>query len=107
MHGLSEMEKKAKRVADAPVTLDAFLAALYTIDEIEGLLYGYDYYVDKDWRSDWIVVDTYLTPWETVYDEFETIETYDWAAVDVTVDIDIDVDVDVAEPVSDSEIESE
>ena len=47
VHGLNEIEKNAKHIVKALVTLDAFVAALYTIDEIEGLLYGYDYYVDK------------------------------------------------------------
>src|ERR1700704_187681 len=107
MHGLAEIEKNAKKVANAPVTLDAFLAALYTIDEIEGLLYGYDYYVDRSWRSDWIVVDTYITSWETTYDEFVSVESYDWASADVATDIDVGEEVDVADDVSDSEIQSE
>ncbi|MDQ2824700.1 MAG: hypothetical protein M3R29_04560 [Verrucomicrobiota bacterium] len=107
VYGLQEIEKNAKRVADAPVTLDAFLAALYAIDEIEGLLYGYDYYVDKSWRADWIVVDTYFTSWETIYDEFVSVETYDWAVVDVPVDIDIGEEVDVAADVSDSDIQAQ
>jgi hypothetical protein len=106
-HGLTEIEKNARRIVNAPVTLDAFLAALYTVDEIEGLLYGYDYYVDKSWRSDWIVVDTYVTSWETTYDEFVSVETYDWATVDVSVDIDVGEEVDVSEEVSDSEMQSE
>ncbi|MEY2542365.1 MAG: hypothetical protein QOI22_1967, partial [Verrucomicrobiota bacterium] len=36
-HGLKEIEKKAKRIVDAPVTVDAFIATLYTVDIIEGL----------------------------------------------------------------------
>ena len=107
LHGLQEIEKNAKRIVDAPVTLDAFLAALYTVDEIEGLLYGYDYYVDKSWRADWIVVDTYVTSWEATYDEFESAETYDWASADVSTDIDVGEEVDVADDVSDSEAQSE
>src|SRR3977135_746453 len=107
MHGLAEIEKNAKKVANAPVTLDAFLAALYTIDEIEGLLYGYDYYVDRSWRSDWIVVDNYVTSWETTYDEFVSVEGYDWASADWANDIDFGEEVDVADDVSDSEVQAE
>jgi hypothetical protein len=107
VHGLKEIEKDAQRVVKAPLTVDAFVATLYLIDEIEGQLYGYDYYVDKSWRGDWIVVDTYVTTWETTYDEFVSVETYDWAVVDVSVDIDVGEEVDVAEEVSDSDAQSE
>lgn len=107
MDGLVEIEKNAKRIASAPITLDAFLAALYTLDEIEGLLYGYDYYVDNSWRADWITVDTYLTSWETTYDEFVSVETYDWTSVDTSVDIDVGEEVDVSESISDEEISTE
>src|SRR2546430_948853 len=41
--GLSEMEKEATRIVKAPLTVDAFVATLYLVDEIEGQLYGYDY----------------------------------------------------------------
>jgi hypothetical protein len=107
MHGLLEIEKDAKRIVNAAMTVDAFIAALYTIDEIEGFLYGYDYYVDKNWRSDWIVVNTYLTSWETTYNEFESTETYDWVSLDTSVDIDVGEEVDFSEDVSDSEAQSE
>lgn len=106
-HGLQEIEKKAKRIVDAPVTVDAFVATLYTIDIIEGLLYGYDYYVDKSWRSDWIVVDTYVSSWEATYDEFQSIETYEWASVETSVDIDVGEEVEVSEKISDSEVQAE
>ena len=107
LHGLDEIEKNAKRIVNASVTLDAFLAALYTLDEIEGLLYGYDYYVNDAWRADWIVADTYLTSWETTYDEFVSVEPYDWAWVDTSVDIDVGEEVDVSEEVSDSDVQAE
>jgi len=107
IQGLVEIEKNAKRIADAPITLDAFLAALYTLDEIEGLLYGYDYYVNDSWRTDWITVDTDLTSWETTYDEFVSIETYAWASVDASVDIDVGEEIDVSESLSDEEISTE
>jgi hypothetical protein len=107
IQGLVEIEKNAKRIADAPITLDAFLAALYTLDEIEGLLYGYDYYVNDSWRTDWITVDTDLTSWETTYDEFVSIETYDWASVYASVDIDVGEEIDVSESLSDEEISTE
>jgi hypothetical protein len=106
-HGLEKIEKEASRIVNAPLTVDAFVATLYLIDEIEGQLYGYDYYVDKGWRGDWIVVDTYVNSWETTYDEFQSIETYEWSSVDVSVDIDVGEEVEVATDVSDSEAQSE
>jgi hypothetical protein len=106
-YGLKEMEKEARRVVKAPLTVDAFIATLYLIDEIRGQLYGYDYYVDKDWRSDWIVVDTYVTSWDATYAEFETSETYEWASIDIAVDIDVGEEVDVSESVSADEITAE
>jgi len=53
--GLAKMEKESKRIADSPVTLADYLAALYLLDDLEGQLYGYDYYIDPAWRNDWIV----------------------------------------------------
>lgn len=107
LQGLAEIENNAQRIANAPTTLDAFLAALYTLDEIEGLLYGYDYYVNDSWRAEWITVDTYLTSWETTYDEFVSVETYDWTSVETSVDIDVGEEVDVSESISDEEISTE
>jgi hypothetical protein len=107
MHGLNQMEKNSRRIVDAPLTLNAFLTTLYLIDEIEGQLYGYDYYVDRAWRSDWIVVDTYVTTWETTYSEFVSSESYEWTSVDVAVDIDVGEETDVDESVSNDEISAE
>src|ERR1700716_3941580 len=106
-HGLTKMEKEAKRIVKEPLTVDAFIATLYLLDEIKGQLYGYNYYVDKGWRSDWIAVDTYVTSWDTTYTEFETSESYEWASVDTAVDIDVGEEVDVSESVSADEINSE
>ncbi len=106
VHGLTDMEKNAKKIVDAPLTVNAFVATLYLIDEIEGQLYGYDYYIDKDWRSDWIVVDTYVTSWETTYDEFVSVESYEWASVEVSVDIELGEEVEVTD-VSESEVAAE
>ena len=44
------------------------IAALYLLDELEGLLYGYDYYVDKDWRNDWVNVPTWTNAWDPYVD---------------------------------------
>ena len=62
--GLKKITAGANRVVKAPETVDGFIATLYLLDELEGLLYGYDYYVDKDWRNDWVNVATWTAWWD-------------------------------------------
>ncbi len=105
--GLREMKKHADHIVKEPVTLDAYIATLYLLDVQAGLIRGYEYYVDKPWRADYLVLVDWVHTYETSYYEWETSVSYDWALVDTTVDIDYGEDVDVSESVSDEEISSE
>src|SRR5712691_8443951 len=105
--GLREMKKQADHIVKEPVTLDAYTATLYMLDVQAGLIRGYEYYVDKPWRADYLVLVDWVHTYETSYYEWETSVSYDWALVDTTVDIDYGEDVDVSESVSDEEISSE
>jgi len=103
--GLSEMKKQANHIINEPVTLDAYIATLYLLDGQIGLIRGYDYYVDKPWRADYLVLVDWVHTYETSYYEWETSVSYDWAWVDTSVDI--HESVDVSESVSTEEISSE
>ena len=105
--GLREMKKHADHIVKEPITLDAYIATLYLLDVQAGLIRGYEYYVDKPWRGDYLVLVDWVHTYETSYYEWETSVSYDWALVDTTVDIDYGEDVDVSESVSDEEISSE
>lgn len=105
--GLTEIEKNAHRIVKAPLTVDAFVATLYVIDQIEGLTYGYDYYVDKDWRAGWITVDKYFDSWEAVSTEFETSESYEWATAETAVALETGEEVEVNEEMSAEDVEVE
>jgi hypothetical protein len=103
--GLSEMKKKAEHIVKEPVTLDAYIATLYLLDVQVGLIRGYEYYVDKAWRADYLVLVDWTNTYDTSYYESKTSVSYDWAVVDTSVDI--HEDVDVSESVSTEEISSE
>jgi len=105
--GLREMEKQANHIINEPVTLDAYIATLYLLDGQIGLIRGYEYYVDKPWRTDYLVLVDWVHTYDTNYYEWETSVSYDWALVDTTVDIYEGEDVTVSESVSDEEISSE
>ena len=105
-HGLGKIAKRANKIAKAPDTLDAYLAALYLLDQIEGMIYGYDYYVDKGWRADWIDVPAWSRDWDTIYTDFVATEPYEWVLVDNPADIDTGEEFEVAEMISDPEIEA-
>jgi len=102
--GLREMEKQANHIIKEPVTLDAYIATLYLLDGQIGLIRGYEYYVDKPWRTDYLVLVDWVHTYDTNYYEWETSVSYDWALVDTTVDIYEGEDVTVSESVSDEEI---
>src|SRR6266508_2337210 len=87
------------------MTLDAYIATLYLLDGQIGLIRGYEYYVDKPWRADYLVLVDWVHTYETSYYEWETTVSYDWALVDTSVDI--HGDMDVLESVSNEEITSE
>ena len=101
------MKKHANHIINEPVTLDAYIATLYLLDGQIGLIRGYEYYVDKPWRADYLVLVDWVHTYETSYYEWETSVSYDWALVDTTVDIYEGEDVTVSESVSTEEISSE
>jgi hypothetical protein len=105
--GLAELKKQATHILKEPVTLDAYIATLYLLDLQAGLIRGYEYYVDKDWRKDYLVLVDYTKSYDTWYSEWETSVSYEWTDVNTAVDIYEGEDVDVSENVSDEEINSE
>src|SRR6266436_1890916 len=95
--GLREMKKQADHIVNEPVTLDAYIATLYLLDVQAGLIRGYEYYVDKEWRYDYLVLVDWATSYETSYYAWETSVSYDWASVDTSVDIYESEEVSVSE----------
>src|SRR5258708_7226885 len=104
--GLAELKKQANHVLKEPATVDAYIATLYLLDVQAGLIRGYQYYVDKDWRNDYLVLVDYTKTYDTWYSEWETSVSYDWAEVNTSVDIYEGDEVDVSESVSAEEINS-
>jgi hypothetical protein len=105
--GLREIEKQANHILKEPATVDAYVATLYLLDVQIGLVRGYEYYVDKPWRTDYLTLVNWTNTYETSYYEWEASVSYEWASVDTSVDIYEGEDVDVSESVSDEEINSE
>jgi vacuolar-type H+-ATPase subunit D/Vma8 len=105
--GLREMEKQANHIINEPVTLDAYIATLYLLDGQIGLIRGYEYYVDKPWRTNYLVLVDWVHTYDSNYYDWETSVSYDWSLVDTSVDIYENDDATVSESVSDEEINSE
>jgi hypothetical protein len=105
--GLGEIKKQAAHILTEPTTVDSYIAILYLLDTQAGLIRGYEYYVDKDWRKDYAVLLDYAKRYDTWYSEWETSATYDWAVLNTSVDIGESEDVDVSDDISDQEIASE
>src|SRR5438105_2453661 len=105
--GLAELKKQANHILKEPATVDAYIATLYLLDVQIGLIRGYEYYVDKEWRADYLVLVNYTNTYDTWYSDWETSVSYDWADANTSVDIYEGEDVDVTESVSDEEINSE
>src|SRR5437762_7265292 len=103
--GLREMKKQAEHILKEPATVDAYIATLYLLDTQSGLIRGYEYYVDKSWRGDYLVLVDWAHTYETGYDEWESSVSDDWALVDTSVDI--YEDIAISESVSEEEINSE
>src|SRR6266699_1371996 len=103
--GLREIQKQAERATKQPDTLDAYIATLYLLDRQAGLLRGYEYYVDKPWRAQYLGLVDWITGYDTWYYTWYDSVSYDWAWVDTTVDV--YEDVTVSESVSEAEISSE
>jgi len=83
--GLGEMKKQANHIINEPVTLDAYIATLYLLDDQIGLIRGYEIYVDKPWRADYLVPVDWTNSHETSYCEWDTSVSYDWALVDTSM----------------------
>src|SRR6266513_2661422 len=103
--GLREIQKQAERVTKQPDTLDAYIATLYLLDRQAGLLRGYEYYVDKPWRADYVGLTDWIAGYDTWYYTWYDTVSYDWAWVNTTVDV--YEDVTVSETVTEEEISSE
>lgn len=104
--GLAELKKEAEHIVKEPATLDAYIATLYLLDIQAGLIRGYEYYVDKDWRKDYLVLVDYTKTYDSWYSEWETTVIYDWAVANTTVDLYEGEDV-VSDDVSDQEVANE
>jgi hypothetical protein len=104
-NGLSEIQKQADRITGQPATLDAYIATLYLLDRQAGLIRGYEYYVDKPLRTDYVGLTDWIAGYDIWYYTWYDTVSYDWAWVDTTVDI--YQDVTVSESVSEEEISSE
>jgi hypothetical protein len=65
--GLREIKKQAQHIVKEPVTLDTYIATLYLLDIQVGLIRGYEYYVDKPWRDDYLVLVDWTTGYDTWY----------------------------------------
>ncbi len=105
--GLKKVQAQARHILKEPITLDTYLATLYLLDEQFGLIRGYEYYVDKGWRDDYLVLVNLETTYDADYVSWETSTSYDWASVDTSVDIYEGEEVDVSESISDEEVSSE
>src|SRR5437899_4256324 len=70
--GLKGLEKQANHILKEPATVDAYIATLYLLDVQIGLIRGYEYYVDKDWRGDYLVLVDFTETYDTWYTEWET-----------------------------------
>lgn len=103
--GLNEIQKQAERIVKQPATLDAYIDTLYLLDRQTGLIRGYEYYVDKPWRTDYLGLIDWVTGYDTWYYTWYDTVSYDWAWVDTSVDV--YEDVTVSESVSEDEISSE
>ena len=103
--GLPEIKTQAERVSKQPDTLDAYIATLYLLDRQAGLLRGYEYYVDKSWRAQYLGLVDWMTGYDTWYYTWYDSVSYDWAWVDTTVDV--YEDVTVSETVTEEEVSSE
>jgi hypothetical protein len=105
--GLRKIESQANHIIGEPMTLNAYLATLYLLDEQVGLIRGYEYYVDKDWRTDYLALGTIATAYETIYWDWVVGAPYDWVWVNTPVDIYVGEDVEVTDTITTEEINTE
>jgi hypothetical protein len=76
--GLEKIRAQARHIMKEPITVDAYVATLYLLDEQIGLIRGYKYYVDKSWRADYITLVDFTTTYETSYSEWESSASFEW-----------------------------
>lgn len=105
--GLHKIRAQAAHTLKEPDTVDAFIATLYLLDEQIGLIRGYEYYVDKNWRADYLVLVTFTDTYLTSYDAWISTVSYEWSSIDESVDVYTDEAVDVSDSISDEEMASE
>src|SRR6266480_2757541 len=105
--GLGEIQNQATHILKEPATVDAYITTLYLLDTQIGLVRGYEYYVDKPWRDDYLWFVNWTNSYETSYYAWEDSVSYDWALVDMSVDIHDSEEFAVSESISDEEISSE
>ncbi len=106
LRALKEMQRRADRIANAPMTVAGLVAALYLLDELQGYAYGYQYYVPGAWRTEWQEVTTYVETWETTESEFVTETSYEWSETETAVELEADEEVEATEEISDAEMEN-
>ena len=105
--GLRKLEAQAHHILKEPATVDAYIATLYLLDAQAGLVRGYEYYVDRPWRDDYLFLVNLEKGYDTLYLDWETTVDYDWAWVDVTTDIYVDEDIYVNDSFTTEETNSE
>jgi len=105
--GLHRIQMQASHILKEPATVDAYVATLYLLDEQIGLIRGFEYYVDKSWRADYLVLVEFINTYETSYTEWESSIAYEWSSIETSVDIYEDEEVDLSESISEEEISSE
>src|SRR5205823_6932066 len=103
--GLTKMEKLANKILNGKKSVGAYIGALYIYDDMRGMAWGYDYYVDPAWRSDWTEMESISTS-ESTYEEISSSETYEWSNTETAVAASESVDVSENE-ISDADATSE
>ena len=103
--GLQEIQSQANQILKKPATLDGYIATLYLLDLQIGLIRGYEYYVDKAWRDDYITLVTFPKWYDTWYYEWSEPAAYDWVYLDTPVDV--YEEVEVPDSLSDEDIASQ
>lgn len=105
--GLKRIQAQAAHIVKEKPTTDTYIATLYLLDEQIGLIRGFEYYVDKSWRTDYAVLVDYTTTYETSYSEWETSSSYEWSSIETSVDVYEGEEVEESESISDEEISAE
>jgi hypothetical protein len=105
--GLHRIQTQASHILKEPATVDAYVATLYLLDEQIGLIRGFEYYVDKSWRADYLALAEFTNTYEKNYTEWQSSIAYEWSSVETSVDIYENEEVDDSESMSEEEVSSE